>query len=47
MACYGGAVPNDGAATKGERTRRAILDAAIHRFGADGYPSTSAPTSSS
>ena len=44
MACYGGAVPNDGAATKGERTRRAILDAAIERFGADGYRSTSVAT---
>jgi AcrR family transcriptional regulator len=30
-----------GAPTKGEQTRRAILDAAIARFGRDGYRSTS------
>ena len=37
-------MPNDEAATKGERTRRAILDAAIERFGADGYRATSVAT---
>ncbi len=37
-------MPNDGAATKGERTRRTILDAAIERFGADGYRATSVAT---
>ena len=37
-------MPDDGAATKGERTRRTILDAAIDRFGADGYRATSVAT---
>jgi AcrR family transcriptional regulator len=31
----------DGTATKGERTRQALLDAAIARFGRDGYRRTS------
>lgn len=37
-------MPDDEAATKGERTRRAILDAAVERFGADGYRATSVAT---
>lgn len=35
---------NEETATKGERTRRAILDAAIERFGADGFRATSVAT---
>lgn len=37
-------MPIDETATKGERTRRAILDAAIERFGSDGYRATSVAT---
>lgn len=37
---YDGAM-SDGRPTKGERTRRALLDAAIARFGRDGYRATS------
>lgn len=33
--------PTPAATTKGEQTRQAILEAAIHRFGRDGYRSTS------